>query len=306
MSFRFIDLFAGIGGFRLGFEAAGGRCVFTSEIDRHARQVYACNHGGDESAIAGDISEITATDIPEHDMLLAGFPCQAFSIGGQRRGFDDTRGTLFFEIARVLAAGRTKAFCLENVPHLLKHDSGKTFSVITGTLRDLGFHLSFQVVNAAAWVPQKRKRLFLCGHKTNRAFNIDFMPVPNPADGPRLCSILEPHPPQDATLEDAEWKAALEHKARQEAQGRGFGCNIVDPDSVAPTLTARYIANNTILLNPDIEAATLSSATWDALRKHRAKHKAAGKRIWVCDRVGNRCGKHPVCPLWQGWFRNPD
>lgn len=234
--FRFVDLFAGIGGFRLGFEMAGGKCVFTSEINAQARKVYAVNHGEPESGIAGDIAMIKPDQIPEHDVLLAGFPCQAFSTQGHRDGFDDTRGTMFFEIARILAAGRTRALCLENVPNLLRHDNGNTFAVMARVLRDLGFHISLQVINAAAWVPQRRKRMFLCGHRDNRGFNIDFMPVPDPSTGPTLGTILDRDPKHDELTLTDTFMRHLEHENRT----RGNIAHICGDGDVGGTLIAQY------------------------------------------------------------------
>lgn len=273
--FRFIDLFAGIGGFRLGFQRAGGECVFTSEIDPHARKTYAVNHGVAESDIYGDITKIDPHAIPAHDVLLAGFPCQAFSPAGHERGFADTRGTLFFEIARILAAGRTNAFCLENVPRLLTHDNGKTFSVMSAAIRDLGFHLSLQVVNAAAWVPQRRKRVFLCGHQYNPAFNIDFLQFPDPESGPKLGSILERGDPPGTRLTDAEWTAAKEHKSNQSAQGRGFGCNVVAAGQVGPTLTTRNVETNEFV----IDELTLSDTFMGHLEK---ENRTRGNITHIC------------------------
>lgn len=291
--FRFIDLFAGIGGFRLGFEAAGGECVFTSEIDPHARKTYAVNHGVEEASIAGDIAEVEPADIPDHDVLLAGFPCQAFSMAGRRKGFEDTRGTLFFEIARILAAGRTPAFCLENVKGLLNHENGNTFEVITRTLRELGYHLSFQVINAAAWVPQNRKRLFLCGHRENRAFNIDFMPVPDPRAGPKLGSILEREPPLDHTLTDGTWEWLQKHTQKHNPgkDGKfGYGYNIADLDGAARTMTSRYGKDGReILIDQDEEDAfkevRLTDRVWKLYNRRRKESRPPN--VFGPEDVGN-------------------
>lgn len=282
--FRFIDLFAGIGGFRLGFEAAGGKCVFTSEINEHARKTYAVNHGVEEASIAGDIAEVDPADIPDHDLLLAGFPCQAFSIGGRKKGFEDTRGTLFFEIERILKQGKTPAFVLENVPHLTKHDGGKTFRIITKHLRELGYHLSFQVINAAAWVPQNRKRIFICGHINNPKFEIDFMPVPDPASGPRLGSILEPEPPLEAYLSDARWEF---HKERQK-EGQSY--SLFHANDVGNTLISRYDGTGgeaRLLIDSDpFEQVRLSDKGLAAVKKN-AKERGFKVHILGKDDVGN-------------------
>ena len=176
--FTFIDLFAGIGGTRLGFESAGGKCVFTSEWDKYACQTYRDNHA-DGHPIAGDIRKVQAEDIPDHDILVAGFPCQPFSLAGvskknslgRAHGFDDpTQGTLFFDIKRIIAAKRPKAFLLENVKNLRSHDGGKTFKVIMDTLRRLGYVVPVpRIIDAAAFVPQHRERIFIAGFRRTAA-----------------------------------------------------------------------------------------------------------------------------------------
>lgn len=161
MSFKFIDLFAGIGGIRLGFEHVGGECVFSSEWDVPAQKTYEANFG--EKPV-GDITEIDATAIPDHDILLGGFPCQAFSIIGKMNGFDDTRGTLFFNVANIIKEKKPKAFMLENVKQLKTHDKGNTFKIIVKTLEDLGYTVHHTVLNALDFgVPQKRERTFIVG-----------------------------------------------------------------------------------------------------------------------------------------------
>ena len=168
--FDFIDLFAGIGGMRLGFERAGGQCVFSSEIDRFARETYQANFGDEP---AGDITEIDAGDIPDHDVLIGGFPCQPFSIAGvsklnslgDKHGFENkTKGTLFFDVARIIKKKRPKAFLLENVRNLVAHDKGRTFEVIKGTLEDdLGYDVHTQIIDGAKVVPQHRERVYIVG-----------------------------------------------------------------------------------------------------------------------------------------------
>lgn len=161
MSFKFIDLFAGIGGIRLGFESQGGHCVFSSEWDVHAQKTYEAKFGETPD---GDITKINPSDIPDHDVLLGGFPCQAFSIIGKMNGFDDTRGTLFFNLAKILKEKKPKAFMLENVKQLKTHDNGKTFKVIIKTLEDLGYKVHHTILNALDFgVPQKRERTFIVG-----------------------------------------------------------------------------------------------------------------------------------------------
>ncbi|TSA81173.1 DNA (cytosine-5-)-methyltransferase [Helicobacter mehlei] len=191
---RFIDLFAGIGGIRLAFEQAGAHCVFSSEIDLHARETYKANF---KDTPAGDITQILSQDIPPFDILCAGFPCQAFSIMGAQGGLDDPRGALFFEIVRILSYHKPRAFLLENVKQLATHSQGRTLGVILQSLQDLGYCVRFQVLNALDFgIPQKRERLFLIGFLDSRlaqAFNFDFVKIPY-----HLNSILEPNPPNSA------------------------------------------------------------------------------------------------------------
>ncbi|MCD9472918.1 DNA cytosine methyltransferase [Photobacterium phosphoreum] len=161
MSFKFIDLFAGIGGIRLGFQSQGGVCVFSSEWDKYAQQTYEANFGEKPH---GDITQISPASIPDHDILLGGFPCQAFSIIGKMNGFEDTRGTLFFNIVAILKEKKPKAFMLENVKQLKSHDKGKTFQIILKALEELGYKVHYKVLNALDFgVPQKRERTFIVG-----------------------------------------------------------------------------------------------------------------------------------------------
>jgi len=199
--FTFIDLFAGIGGIRLGFEAHGGHCVFTSEWNTFSQKTYLANFPQDDSHIfAGDITTVDATDIPDHDVLLAGFPCQPFSIAGVSKknslgrphGFEcTTQGTLFFDVARIIATKRPKAFMLENVKNLLSHDKGNTFRVILQTLRDeLGYDVHYKVIDGQHFTPQHRERIIIVGFREKTGFSWDDLLLP--AEGPRLGSILHP------------------------------------------------------------------------------------------------------------------
>ena len=163
--FTFIDLFSGIGGFRLAFESVGGKCIFSSDIDKWANETYYDNFGDYPQ---GDISKIDAKDIPDHDVLCGGFPCQPFSIGGYRKGFCDTRGTLFFEVERILKAKKPQAFLLENVKGLTNHDKGNTFKVIKQSLTKMGYSIFYQVLNSKDYgVPQNRERIYIVGFKNN-------------------------------------------------------------------------------------------------------------------------------------------
>ena len=193
-SFSFIDLFAGIGGIRIPFEKLDGTCVFSSEWDIHAQQTYANNFG---ETPAGDITRIYASDIPDHDILLAGFPCQPFSIIGNKQGFEDTRGTLFFDIVRILQQKQPQAFFLENVKHLLTHDKERTFSIIQKQLLNLGYTIYYKVLNSLDFgLPQKRERIFIIGFRDSRTFNF---PIGSGIYKP-LSEILEPDEEVDPTL----------------------------------------------------------------------------------------------------------
>ncbi len=178
-SFRFIDLFAGIGGIRIPFHELGGKCVFSSEWDKAAKTTYFNNYG---EVPFGDITKIDSRMIPRHDLLLAGFPCQAFSIMGKMKGFEDIRGTMFFEVARILDYHKPKAILLENVKQLVSHDGGNTFQVIRDTLGDLGYHIKWKVLNALDFgVPQKRERVIIVGFRDKskcELFNFDFEKKP--------------------------------------------------------------------------------------------------------------------------------
>lgn len=273
--FTFIDLFAGIGGIRRGFEAWGGRCIWTSEWDKYAVQTYKANFP-DEHEIWADITTADPQkDVPDHDVLLAGFPCQPFSLAGVSKknslgrvhGFLDlTQGTLFFDVARIIAAKRPKAFLLENVKNLLSHDGGKTFDTIKRVLKEeLGYHIHHQVVNAASWVPQHRQRIFIVGFRENLPFGWDLLEIPDAK--PTLGTIL--HTPDEEpekhytetfrnktrvtdryTHSDGLWEYLQNYAKKHAALGNGFGCSLVGPDDVARTLSARYYKDGSeILIN---------------------------------------------------------
>ncbi|MGD9713970.1 MAG: DNA (cytosine-5-)-methyltransferase [Thermomicrobiales bacterium] len=272
--FTFIDLFAGIGGFRLGFEAAGGRCVFTSEWDRFAQKTYKANFADHE--LHGDIRRVEASDVPDHDVLLAGFPCQPFSIAGvskknalgRKHGFEcETQGTLFFDIERIIAEKQPRAFVLENVKNLISHDRGNTFSVITRTLRDkLEYRLACRVLDARHWVPQHRERIFLVGLHPDLDARFDFDEVLVPSDGPLLGSILHPtdgsgevelpytdakgRPAKKYVLSDHLWGYLQDYASKHKARGNGFGFGLATARSVTRTLSARYHKDGSeILIN---------------------------------------------------------
>ena len=251
--FRFIDLFAGIGGLRIGFQGIGGHCVFTSEWDKYSQETYRRNFR-DNHPVHGDIREFSDNPelIPEHDLLLAGFPCQPFSIAGVSKknslgrphGFlCDTQGTLFFDTARIIAHHRPAAFLLENVKNLESHDKGKTFSTIMNVLRnELGYHVQSRVISSAPWVPQKRQRVFIVGFRDPTDFDLHSLSLPSAESGPRLGSILDRHEDVDAkyTLTPKLWDYLQGYKAKHNAKGNGFGFGLCGPDDVTRTLSARY------------------------------------------------------------------
>lgn len=186
MSYKFIDLFAGIGGFRQGFEQVGFKCVFSSEMDEHAQEMYFENFN---EKPFGDITQIHVDDIPSHDILLAGFPCQPFSIAGEKKGFDDTRGTLFFDIARILEAKKPKVVVLENVKHFKNHDKGNTLKVVLQTLNDLGYITNWDVLNAKDFgVAQNRERTIIIGSRNQIEFNFNLLEKQQPIS---MSDILE-------------------------------------------------------------------------------------------------------------------
>jgi DNA (cytosine-5)-methyltransferase 1 len=271
--FRFVDLFAGIGGFRKGFELAGGQCVFTSEWDRFAQQTYRANFGDEH--LHGDIRQVASGDVPDHDVLLAGFPCQPFSIAGvskknalgRKHGFEcNTQGTLFFDIERIIAAKQPKAFVLENVKNLRSHDGGRTFDVIQQTLAEkLGYRISWRIIDARAFLPQHRERIFIVGIRPDlgTTFDFDILELPKPDEGPKLRTVLhpengseEPTPYTDAkgkvlskyVLSEHLWQYLRDYAAKHAAKGNGFGFGLVTPKDVARTLSARYYKDGSEIL----------------------------------------------------------
>lgn len=272
--FRFIDLFAGIGGLRRGFEDLGGRCVFTSEWDKYSQQTYLANFAC-EHEVVGDITKVPVEDIPAHDLLLAGFPCQPFSIAGVSKknalnrphGFaDETQGTLFFNVAQIIKHHRPRAFLLENVKNLVNHDKGRTFEVIHRTLTaELGYQVHWKVINSKAFVPQQRERIFIVGFREANDFTFDDLDLPNLLNGPRLGSILHPEdgteeidPPYTCgnigsvaakyTLTDHLWDYLQRYAEKHRSAGNGFGFGLVGPGDVARTLSARYYKDGSEIL----------------------------------------------------------
>ncbi len=251
--FRFIDLFAGIGGLRIGFQGIGGHCVFTSEWDKHSQETYRRNFR-DNHPVHGDVREFSENPslVPEHDVLLAGFPCQPFSIAGVSKknslgrphGFlCDTQGTLFFDTARIIAHHQPAAFLLENVKNLETHDKGKTFATIMNVLQnELGYHVQARVISSAPWVPQKRQRIFIVGFKEPTDFDLANLKLPDANAGPKLKSILNRHEDVDPkfTLTPKLWAYLQGYKEKHNAAGNGFGFGLCGPDDVTRTLSARY------------------------------------------------------------------
>lgn len=264
-AFKFIDLFAGIGGLRLGFEAIGGRCVFTSEWDKYANQTYRANFAdGPEHQLVGDIRPFGANPalIPAHDVLLAGFPCQPFSLAGVSKknalgrphGFlCEAQGTLFFEVARIIAHHRPAAFLLENVKNLERHDKGRTFEVIRDTLtKELGYRIEWRVISSHPWVPQKRERIFIAGFREDCGFSFDGFDklVPPESEWPVLGDIMQSHNEvgQRYTLTAHLWKYLQDYRTKHEKAGHGFGYSLFGKDGVTRTLSARYYKDGSEIL----------------------------------------------------------
>ena len=260
--FSFIDLFAGIGGIRRAFESVGGRCVFSSEWDSYAQTTYKANYGDIPN---GDITQVDARCIPHHDILTAGFPCQPFSIAGvskknslgRKHGFlDETQGTLFFDVARIIEAKRPKAFLLENVKNLKSHDKGRTFAVIRKTLEKLDYDVQTTVLDARHYVPQHRERIFIVGFDKEYyggALKESPFEFPQPPDGsasPVLGSILEENVDEKYTLSDNLWTYLQNYAAKHKALGHGFGFGLADPAGVTRTLSARYYKDGSEILIP--------------------------------------------------------
>lgn len=274
-AFTFIDLFAGIGGLRRGFEAIGGVCRFTCEWDRFSQKTYLANFPNDKHEIAGDIRELQEDEIPAHDVLLAGFPCQPFSIAGVSKknalnrphGFAcETQGTLFFDLARIIRFHRPKAFLLENVKNLVSHDKGRTFSVIRDVLeKELGYKIDYKVIDAKPWLPQHRERIFIVGFRDQTDFTFENFCVPDPSKGPKLATILHPENGSEApdmhytvgrlakvsekyTLTEHLWTYLKNYAEKHRLAGNGFGFGLFGPDDVARTLSARYFKDGSEIL----------------------------------------------------------
>lgn len=231
--FDFIDLFAGIGGMRIAMQDLGGRCVFSSEWDRPAQHTYLKNFG---ELPFGDITKVVSSQVPDHDILLAGFPCQAFSIAGRRGGFEDTRGTLFFHVARLINEKQPKAFLLENVKGLTNHDKGRTLATILAVLRDeLGYFVPDpQIINAKHFgVPQNRERIIIVGFRADTGVT-DFKHPAGKTPTQRFIDIREKEPVSAKYyLSETYLETLRRHRARHEAAGHGFGYEVIADDAIS-------------------------------------------------------------------------
>lgn len=254
--YRFIDLFAGIGGMRIAYERAGAHCVYSNEWNKYSQQTYYANFGVQPD---GDITKVDAASIPDHDILVAGFPCQPFSIAGVSKkqslgratGFEDkTQGTLFFDICRILKAKRPKAFMLENVKNLCSHDKGRTFRVIQESLKELNYSIFFQILDGKSYVPQHRERIVIVGFDMERygdikEFDFKFAPVERL---PVVCDILEKDVAEKYTLSDKLWNYLQNYAAKHKEAGNGFGYGIAPLDGITRTISARYYKDGSEIL----------------------------------------------------------
>lgn len=257
--FKFIDLFAGIGGIRLAFQNLGGKCVFTSEWDTFSKKTYEANFG---EVPFGDITKITEQEIPDHDILLGGFPCQPFSIAGvskknalgRAHGFlDETQGTLFFDVARIIKHKKPAAFMLENVKNLVSHDKGKTFKIITETLKELGYSIHHKVLDGKHYVPQHRERIIIVGFrqvifKNSEAFQFPKVLEKNLA----IKDILDKDVDQKYTLSNHLWNYLQEYAKKHKAKGNGFGFGLTDLNGISRTMSARYYKDGAEILIPQV------------------------------------------------------
>lgn len=256
--FTFIDLFAGIGGMRLAFQKNGGYCVYSNEWNKYCQQTYFANFGEQPD---GDITQVNASDIPDHDILVAGFPCQPFSIAGVSKknslgratGFEDkTQGTLFFDVCRILKAKRPKAFMLENVKNLCSHDKGRTFKIILETLDELDYQVFYRILDGQNYVPQHRERIIIVGFDRKRyGDNISFAFNTTPVDPkPTIIDILEKDISPKYTLTDHLWTYLQNYAAKHKAAGNGFGYGLAPLNGVSRTLSARYYKDGSEILIP--------------------------------------------------------
>ena len=256
--YRFIDLFAGIGGFRIAFDDNGAKCVYSNEWNPYCQKTYSANFG---DLPQGDITKVEAKDIPDHDILVGGFPCQPFSIAGVSKkqslgratGFEDkTQGTLFFDVCRIIKEKRPKAFLLENVKNLTSHDKGRTFKVITEALEELDYQVFYKILDGQVYVPQHRERIVIVGFDRKRFgndinFEFDIKPI---EPKPTVKDILEPVVKDKYTLTDKLWNYLQAYAIKHKEAGNGFGYGIAPLDGITRTLSARYYKDGSEILIP--------------------------------------------------------
>ncbi|WP_455585957.1 DNA (cytosine-5-)-methyltransferase [Bacteroides sp.] len=303
--FTFIDLFAGMGGFRLAMQAQDGKCVFSSEWNPYAKKTYAANFG---EIPFGDITkEETKMYIPEHfDILCAGFPCQPFSIAGvskkkslgRETGFKDkTQGTLFFDVADIISRHRPKAFYLENVKNLVSHDKGRTFMIIQSTLEELEYSMYYKIMDGQDYVPQHRERIMIVGFDKKRYHGEEYFEFPKAEKTTqRIKDILEDCPEQKYTLSDKLWDCLQNHARKHKRKGNGFGFGLVDLDGISRTLSARYSKDGSEILIPQ-----------DGRNPRRLTPRECARLMgypdeYIIDKVSNtqmykQCGNSVVVPL---------
>lgn len=247
MSFTFIDLFAGIGGMRIAFEKAGGTCVFSSEWDKFAQITYEKNFGEKPH---GDITQVELNEVPKHDVLIGGFPCQPFSNAGLKRGFEDTRGTLFFDVARIIDHRKPSLVLLENVKGFIGHDKGRTMMIVKETLEDLGYNVFYKVLNAKDFgVPQNRERVFIVAINRRKLGSIGFEFPKAPKKATRLGNILEPNVDEKYTLSNKLWSGHKRRLKEHREKGNGFGYSMFNSESVyTSTISARYYKDGSEIL----------------------------------------------------------
>ena len=321
--FSFIDLFAGIGGLRLSFESIGGKCIYTSEIDKYAVQTYTANFH-DQHEIIGDITKVHETTIPDHDVLLAGFPCQPFSVAGvsknislgRKHGFAaETQGTLFFDIVRILHEKRPPAFVLENVKNLKGHDKGRTFKIIMNILeQELGYHVYTKIIDAQYFVPQHRERIVIVGFREDVNFSWDDLNIPTEATS-TLADILHTQNGEEETddryttgisaevcskytLTDKLWLYLQEYAKKHKAKGNGFGFGLVNKDNISRTLSARYFKDGSEILidqGPNINPRRLTPRECARLMGFDDKFKIVTSDTQAYKQFGNSV----VIPLFK-------
>ena len=255
--FKFVDLFAGIGGFRLAFQNLGGHCVFSSEWNSFSKKTYEANFG---EVPFGDITKINENNIPDHDILIGGFPCQPFSIAGvskknalgKAHGFkDETQGTLFFDIIRILEAKRPKCFLLENVKNLISHDKKKTFQIIKGALEEIGYSIHFKVLDGKHFVPQHRERIVIVGFNKKVFKEKEKFTFPTLPEADKIIKdILQKDIDSKYTLSDKLWSFLQGYAIKHKAKGNGFGFGLTDLNGISRTISARYYKDGSEILIP--------------------------------------------------------